>query len=242
MKKWLLVFLLLLAAFWAGGKYGSAKATAHAKALADTVAAIRDTAAVQRLALDAHLLVIDSLDRRADSLDALARKWRRVATIAQAEWDAVWEGATADTTPPSEIRRLGNAAIAACQQNTASCEERLALAQEKGDSLRRAVHKADSLAGTWERAADASGREADEWRKVAAGPLLTLSGDGLFNFKESDWKLAADAALGRGRLKGLVRLDVGPGNESCDFDSDGATYGCSTPTDIGLWVGVRYKF
>jgi len=243
MKKWLLVFLLLLAAFWAGGQYASGKATAHAKALADTAAALRDTAAVQKLALLDMQEVVDSLDFRADSLGAVAAFWKRRSGSTKAKWDTVWIGNNMDTIPLAEIRRLGNEAIAACQRDTASCEERLALAKETTDRVRHLADSTQALADTWEKVADAHQKEAQEWRRVARGSLIQVSADGLLNpfGGTMDWQAAADATIGKGRLKALVRFQAGNGSESCAFESNVDAYTCSTPTETKLWLGGRFK-
>jgi hypothetical protein len=233
MKKWLLVILLLLLAFWAGGKFGTAQATKEALAYADTAAAKADTAKMQ-LAEAARLqTVVDSMKKAYKPTSTTSVKWKT-------NWDTLWLNKPDTGTVTNEmwtsrlllVRLAGDSAINSCHRAKADCEQLVASTQEVADSLRGAAQ-------SWEEADQNHAKEADQWRKAARGPLFRLAVDGLASF-EGDWRVAGDVQIGHGHLHGLVRPEIGNGQEKCEFEGD--VYQCKTETQTSVFFGGRYTF
>jgi len=227
MKKWILILLLLLAAFWAGGKFGEAQATAHAEALADSAATQTALAVRTQQSVDS-LRALEAVLRASYQTDTLWRTRTRTA------WDTLWLPGVRDTVSVATIRRACTLSLTADSVVIAACEARVAVATERADS-------AQATADNWQAVAETKGKEATTWRRVAKGPLLRLAVEGTWS-PTDDWQAAGDVTVGRGHLKALARVDVGPGAESCAFQPSVEAYACTTATDVTLRFGARYTF
>lgn len=108
-----------------------------------------------------------------------------------------------------------------------TCEQRVAVATERGDS-------AEQEAAHWQEA-------ATQWKKVARGAWIRPSIEGTVT-TDLVWQAAAEVTLGRGALKLLGRVDVGEGAETCAFVPNTESYACSTPVDATVRLGGRYTF
>lgn len=129
----------------------------------------------------------DSLRRRGDSLRVVYQTDTVRLTRWRTRWDSITGPGVVDTVPVEVIIQVADSTIQACTLALRTCEQRVAVERERGDSLQSA---------------------ADQWRKVARGPWLvprveaTLTGDLVP-------QVAGEVTLGRGRVKGLARVEVG---------------------------------
>jgi len=161
------LWLVLLALLLGGGLAWQRQAISRAERRATAATAAADSLAV----------VADSL-RAAYRVDTVRlRSWRT-------KWDSVTLPGTVDTIPKEVLVYVADSTIRACTQALGTCERRVAVERERGDSLQTA---------------------ADQWKRVAKGPFLTPELEATTTL---DWKpeLAASLTLGRGRLQALARL------------------------------------
>lgn len=136
MMKWLVLLLLLLAAYWAGDKLGTARANAKADSL--TVVAEQTHRAV------------DSLKR----VEAALRERYTVDTVVLTRWRTRWDSLkVTDSVPVEVLVYVADSTIRACTLALGTCEARVAAATERGDSAESEAATWQATAAQWKRVA-----------------------------------------------------------------------------------------
>jgi hypothetical protein len=210
---WVLLFLLLAAVLYATDR--------HARSVAETRA---DSATA--LAQEARAAV-DSLKQIEASLRELYRTDTVTLTRWRTRWDSIVGPGRTDTLTVGQVIGVADSTIRACTAVVQTCEQRVAVATERGDSAEReAAH--------WQEA-------ATQWRKVARGPLIILAVEGTVT-TGLEPQGAGEITLGRGKLKVLGRIEVGQGAETCAILPNTDAYSCSTPIESTVRLGALWVF
>lgn len=143
------------------------------------------TAATRRA--EAATAAADSLRRVADSLEGAYRVDTLTLTRWRTRWDSIVGPGRTDTLTIERVIAVADTTIRACTAALSTCEQRVAVERERGDSLAVAVAS---------------------WRKVARGPWLTPRLE-LTVTPHFQPEAAAEVTVGRNRLRLLARAEVG---------------------------------
>jgi len=210
---WLIVVVLLAVLLWATERH--ARTVAEERARAQT-----DSAQTARAAVDSLKGVEAALRTRYATDTVTLTRWRT-------RWDSIVGPGRTDTLTVERVVVVADSTIRACEVVVTTCERRVAVATERGDSAEReSAH--------WQEA-------AGQWKRQVKGPWIRPSieatiAPGLV------WQAAGEVTLGRGALKLLGRVDVGEGAETCSLAPNTETYTCATPVAATLRAGVRWSF
>lgn len=141
----------------------------------------------QRARADAAERSVHSLD---SIIDSLSTKYH-VDTVRFAKWHTRWDTLTApgtvDTIPVEQIIRVGDSTINTCTEALSTCETRVARERERADSIASAL---------------------TAYKRLVKGPWVSPRIE-LTTTPQWTPEVAVDLSIGRGRLKGLVRAEVG---------------------------------
>lgn len=202
MKTWILILVLLLlgTTVWALER--------RARSEAEERAAVAEAA-------------VDSLDQLAAEL----RKQYRVDTVTLTRWKTRWDSIVGpgrtDTLTIERVILVADSTIRACEAVVKTCEMRVAVERERGDS---AVS------------------EAKQWKRLARGPFIRPALE--LSVATADWlpQAAAEVTLGRGHLKALGRFEAGQGPETCGYEPQTEAYVCSREVATTARLGLRWGF
>jgi len=213
MIKWIVLFILLIIAFFAGDRWS--RSVTNAK-----VNAAKAEAELAHASVDSLLLLEASWMERYKQDTIWSTHWKT-------KWDSITLPGTIDSIPVKTIIMIADSTIKSCRVAQATCETRVALATERADS-------SASEAASYKEA-------VDQLEKLIKGPFFRPSLEATTDFDWRP-EAAFDVTAGRGHLKLLGRFVVREGAESCDFGADANTYACSTKWEGEGRVGVRYSF
>lgn len=202
MKTWMLILFLLLlgTTVWALER--------RARSEAEERAAVAEAA-------------VDSLDQLAEQL----RKQYRVDTVTLTRWKTRWDSIVGpgrtDTLTIERVILVADSTIRACEAVVKTCERRVAVERERGDSAVSA---------------------ATQWKRVARGSFIRPAFEATLETEGWTPQLAAEVTLGRGHLKVLGRLEGAQGPEVCDFVPQTEAYACSRDWATTARLGLRWGF
>ena len=131
-------------------------------------------------AADSLNTIADSLRKSYTSDTVYLNKWK-------IKWDTLRLAGKTDTVPKEVIIAIADSTIQACTMALNTCEMRVAVERERADSIESAM---------------------DKWKKVTKGPWITPRLEVTVTPQFTP-EAALDLSLGRGRLKGLIRAEIG---------------------------------
>lgn len=162
----------------------------------------------------------DSLRRVADSLEGAYRVDTLTLTRWRTRWDSIVGPGRTDTLTVEKVTLVADSTIRACTAALSTCEQRVAVEHERGDSLATA---------------------AANWQRVARGPLLRLAVEGTLTTAGAP-QGAGEVTVGRGHLRALGRVELGAGTPTCGYAPGTEVLACPTPVETTVRLGVRWVF